>query len=522
MVPGFSSRRNFVDWQPRLAHVEYSLGHSKWFYLRKDEEPTVMIWQNRYRVASGGLLAALALLSGADFLAQQFSDTTTGEPSNLWGLIIGSTLLALAVFSAFVDWRELGIYWRSLPAAAGAAALLVGIFFAGFADTSHASIGLLFSAVLILTYIGFVLPPGNVMWASPVLVFILYQAHTQNGFRVGLVVPLMVPIGAILGEIVSALTDRSLRSSIQSTSRTERLGRLEEVLKRFRRPRSLEEAANEVAVAAQQIFSVERATVVLRKPSGGLIPVTLGPSNDAAPDANTAKLVSETIGGDDPRIVETITAGNMLVLPLPAADVPAGAVVVHPIAGSDTEYTLKLARLFGTQVGIAIEHLFVIDELERQTTRDELTGLGNRKHADALLASLEQGDALILLDLDGFKEVNDTYGHAAGDNVLQDVSFHLNQCLRDSDTSARLGGDEFLVVARRAHADPLAVADRILAGWDQQAGTTISAGVAVHQSDTGIDTTFDRADRALYHAKASGKNQAQMWYELETVDPAAS
>ncbi len=480
-----------------------------------------MIWQNRYRVASGGLLAGLAALAGADFIARGLNESDSSG-SAIWILILTVALLGAALFSSLVKWQELGMYWRALPAVGGLLALLVGIYGAGIADTSHAAIGLALSAVLILIYIGFVLPPGNVMWASPIVVLVLYLAHRHNQFRVVLAVPLMVPVGAILGEIVSALTDWSLQTSIRSTSRTNRLSRLEEVLKRFRRPRSLEEAANEVAIAAQEIFGVDRATVVLRKPSGGLIPVTLGPSSNEAPDANTAKLVSETIGGEDPRIVETLTSGNMLVLPLPAADVPAGAVVVHPVSGSDSEYTLKLARLFGTQVGIAIEHLFVIDELERQTTRDELTGLGNRKHADALLASLEEGDALILLDLDGFKEVNDTLGHAAGDQVLQDVSAHLGRCLRDSDTSARLGGDEFLVVARRAFADPLAVADRILSNWDGKAGTTISAGVAVHRNEQPIEITFDRADRALYHAKASGKNQSQMWYELEPANPGAN
>lgn len=463
----------------------------------------------------------LAVLAGADYIARAINDSDSDD-STVMLLILVAFLLGGAIFSSLLEWRELGMYWRALPATAGLLAIVVGIYLGGVADTSHAAIGLALSAVLTLIYIGFVLPPGNVMWASPVVVLILYLAHLHNPFRVVLAVPLMVPVGAILGEVVSALTEWSLRTSFRSTSRANRLSRLEEVLKRFRRPRSLEEAAHEVALAAQEIFGVDRATVVLRKPSGGLIPITLGPSSNEAPDANTAQLVSETIGGDDPRIVETLTSGNMLVLPLPAAEIPAGAVVVHPVLGSDTEYTLKLARLFGTQVGIAIEHLFVIDELERETTRDELTGLGNRKHADALLASLEEGDALILLDLDGFKEVNDTLGHAAGDQVLQDMSAHLGHCLRDSDTSARLGGDEFLVVARRAFADPLAVADRILSDWDGHAGTTISAGVAVHHDEHTIEVTFDRADRALYHAKASGKNQSQMWFELESVKPPPS
>jgi diguanylate cyclase (GGDEF)-like protein len=252
---------------------------------------------------------------------------------------------------------------------------------------------------------------------------------------------------------------------------------------------------------------------VLRDPGGQLIPVTVGPTSTEVPDPETARLVTDTIGGAEPRLVPTGTAQSLLVLPLPTADVPAGAVVVHPLTTDDPEFAIDLARLFGTQVGIAIEHLFLINELERATTRDELTGIGNRRHADALLQSLEEGDAVILIDLDGFKAVNDTHGHAAGDQVLQDLSAHLRHCLRDSDTSARLGGDEFLIVAHRAFADPLAVADRILVGWAKVGrSTTLSAGVALHEPGVSIADTLERADQALYEAKAAGKNRAHLWY----------
>jgi diguanylate cyclase (GGDEF)-like protein len=302
-----------------------------------------------------------------------------------------------------------------------------------------------------------------------------------------------------------------VRTARWFSSRSERLARLDDVLRRFRRPSSLQQAATEVAIAAQEIFEAQRATVVLRDVVGGLIPVTIGPSSDEEPNPETAELVADAIGGDEPRLVPS-GRDTMLVLPLPAADVPAGAVVVHPVPDEDPAFTIDLARLFGTQVGIAIEHLFVINQLQRASTRDELTGIGNRKHADALINSLEEGDALILLDLDGFKEVNDTMGHTAGDQVLQDLSNHLRACLRDSDTSARLGGDEFLVVARKAFSDPVAVAQRILRGWaDQGRSTTLSAGVALHDTTVDVAETFDRADQALYSAKAAGKNRAQMW-----------
>ncbi len=470
-----------------------------------------VLWRERYRIAAGGLLASIAALALLDYLAR-----TPTDPPGTSALYLAVALFLAAAYAGITDWRPLGGTWRLAPAAASVLAVLGAVFWADTADTANAEIGLAAAGVLILAYVGFVLPPGSTLIFAPVVMVALLLAWQQNEFRVSLALPLVgVPVAALLGELVSALTDRSLRTSDQFSYRRDRLARMEDVLRRFSRPGSLEEAAQEVAVAAIEIFDVDRSTVVLRDTEGGLIPVTLGPASDEEPDAETAKLVAETIGGDQPRLVPTggRSRDHLLVLPLPAADVPAGAVVVHPVRTEDPEFSIDLARLFGTQVGIAIEHLFVIDALERATTRDELTGIGNRKHADALLSSLEEGDALILLDLDGFKEVNDSQGHSAGDQVLQDLSAHLRHCVRDSDTSARLGGDEFLVVARRAFADPLAVADRILIGWATSGrSTTLSAGVALHEPHIEANETFDRADKALYQAKAAGKNRAHMWH----------
>jgi diguanylate cyclase (GGDEF)-like protein len=458
------------------------------------------------------MLLAMALLAVLDYVAR-----TNADPPGDSLLYLALALVLSAVYAAFTNWNDIGTIWRLAPAVVAVLAVLGAVFWANSAATPHAPIGFAAAAVVILTYVGFVLPPGSAFFFSPIVVLALLAAYLAEPPRlrqISLALPLVaVPVAALLGELVSALTDRSVRTANRFSSRKERLTRLEDVLRRFHRPSSLEEAAEEVAGAAIEIFDVDRSTVVLRDNHEQLISVTLGPSSDEVPDPETAKLVAETIGGDEPRLVPTRSSENLLVLPLPAADVPAGAVVVHPITPDDPEYSLDLARLFGTQVGIAIEHLFKISELEHATTRDELTGIGNRKHANTLLDSLEEGDAVILLDLDGFKEINDSQGHAAGDQMLQDLSAHLRSCLRDSDTSARLGGDEFLVVARKAFADPLAVADRILIDWSRGGrGTTISAGVALHEPEVATTDTLERADKALYQAKAAGKNRAHMWY----------
>jgi diguanylate cyclase len=158
--------------------------------------------------------------------------------------------------------------------------------------------------------------------------------------------------------------------------------------------------------------------------------------------------------------------------------------------------------------------------LARQAYRDPLTGLGNRtmfmEHAqDALADADDTMTAVVLFDLDGFKNVNDTYGHAAGDQLLRTAAERLNANVRTNDTVSRLGGDEFVVLIPRLTDDQIAdtVADRILRDLAQplmvnDAVLTIqaSAGIALTRgSGTDVDVLLREADEALYQAKADGK-----------------
>ncbi len=474
-----------------------------------------MLWRVRFRTAAAVLLGAVAGLTLLDLLARP-DDTDRGP------LITIASLFAVGALTATtLPWERWSRLTRMVPAIAALVGVVIAVSVADSANSTYAPVILTIIAVLVTGYVGFVASPGWALGASPFILVALLLARQSQPTRVSLMVPLVaVPVAAVIAELISMLVYRLERGDGLSRRRVARLGRLEDVLRQFRRPGTLSQAAEQVAQAAIDIFDVDRSTVVLRDSAGALIPVSIGPSSQSEPDAATADLVAQTIMGDEPRMVPTGTNGTMLVLPLPAADAPAGAVLVYPVPTDDPEFTIDLARLFGVQVGIAIEHLFVIDELNRASTRDALTGIGNRRHADALLESLRPGDALVLLDLDFLKTVNDTMGHAAGDQVLQELSAHLSTELRDSDTSARLGGDEFLVVARRAHADPLAVASRILSGWVGKGGlTTLSAGVALHDAEATTSETFDRADTALYAAKRAGKDQAKLWTQGDPDGP---
>jgi diguanylate cyclase (GGDEF)-like protein len=162
--------------------------------------------------------------------------------------------------------------------------------------------------------------------------------------------------------------------------------------------------------------------------------------------------------------------------------------------------------------------------LARQAFRDPLTELGNRKlfmdHAtDALAEADDTMTAVLLFDLDGFKQVNDTYGHATGDELLRTAAERLNANVRANDTVSRLGGDEFIVLLPRLVDDQIAdtVANRILRDLAQplMVGDTVltipaSAGIALTRgSDHDVDSVMREADLALYQAKAEGKGVAR-------------
>jgi diguanylate cyclase (GGDEF)-like protein/PAS domain S-box-containing protein len=165
------------------------------------------------------------------------------------------------------------------------------------------------------------------------------------------------------------------------------------------------------------------------------------------------------------------------------------------------------------------------DELTHQASHDPLTGLPNRtlmlSRLDTAIrsrAGRDGGVSVILVDLDGFKNVNDTLGHSAGDELLQAAAKRLLGTLRDGDTAARLGGDEFAVVAQAEPRQAVAAGQRIVeklrqpfrvAGHDVRVGASV--GVA-HASATGSAEDLVRdADIAMYVAKHTGKGRAEVF-----------
>ena len=164
---------------------------------------------------------------------------------------------------------------------------------------------------------------------------------------------------------------------------------------------------------------------------------------------------------------------------------------------------------------------------------DPLTGLLNRRYALPHVARLlerakdrHRGFAVLLADLDRFKEVNDRFGHAAGDVVLRDVARRMGSVLRPGDLLARIGGEEFLVTLPDTSADTAhAIAQRLraavaaggvcLPGTCEHPQVTLSIGVALSGTGAalGVEALLDRADRALYAAKDAGRDRVMAWHD---------
>lgn len=221
--------------------------------------------------------------------------------------------------------------------------------------------------------------------------------------------------------------------------------------------------------------------------------------------------------------------GSLAVVPLARSEVGViGAIVIESdVPDSISRREVENVSLLGVIAARSLEAAWEIEEEWRRARTDGLTGLANRRHFDEQLAriigeSLRYGTpaSLIVADVDHFKRVNDSYGHAAGDSVLKGVARVFLDCVRAEDVCARYGGEEIAILLPEttvARAEEVAervrkaIAEKVMRHGEQAISVTASFGVAGYPESTAIrDNLFPAADRALYLAKASGRNQVRV------------
>jgi diguanylate cyclase (GGDEF)-like protein len=198
-------------------------------------------------------------------------------------------------------------------------------------------------------------------------------------------------------------------------------------------------------------------------------------------------------------------------------------MLIGPSDDGFSETPPEPIRAVAEVCGEALRNADLIDRLSSQVFVDFVTGLFNRRAFEEHLTveldrarRYERPLSILLLDLDGFKEVNDSFGHAVGDQVLRSVGEILRAIFRTTDRVCRYGGDEFAVIfPETAKDDVLRLAERLrrrVAGinvnGERRSGITASIGVSSYLRDAdGLAELVARADQALYRAKSEGRNQ---------------
>ncbi len=246
----------------------------------------------------------------------------------------------------------------------------------------------------------------------------------------------------------------------------------------------------------------------------------------------SAPLVWETLDAAAPRLVRSLDddlldavlpgATNVVVVPVGADGDDLGVAIGEWGGDGDARIPMLTVQAFAqaaTQAALALRNAELLREVERLATRDSLTELANRRYFEESLRReaarakrLGTPLSLLVLDVDHFKQINDTFGHQTGDAVLREVADALVGHTKSFDLAARFGGDEFMVLLPDcAPADAARVGDRVRVHVTQavrRAPVTVSVGVATMPANAlDAERLVAAADAALYEAKRDGRDR---------------
>ncbi|MDR0271040.1 sensor domain-containing diguanylate cyclase [Paenibacillus sp.] len=220
------------------------------------------------------------------------------------------------------------------------------------------------------------------------------------------------------------------------------------------------------------------------------------------------------------KLMEITGSQSLIATPLTLNGKVMGAILLTHRSPHFFSYdNYRLLQTLASHIGLSVSNALLHAELRRMANRDMLTDMYARHYLDETIQNYQINDfcgSLILLDIDQFKKVNDTYGHQKGDKILKQVSEIVKTSIRPIDIPTRWGGEELAVYLPQLGVhQAMKVAENIRARVAEETdpGVTVSSGIAewcIVDDLVSVDSLFYRADMALYRAKNSGRNQIQI------------
>lgn len=462
------------------------------------------------RVRYGRVAAFLFLLAG--FYGLIVAPAVGGEYLAEQLVVVSAAFLSVPA-TLLVPWARVPNWATIVPALWGGVLLTIGGALAGALFYYSCMYAALFA------YTGLTQRPGitgrvGVLALIGVGVAAIWGRQDADLIQVIVTVLVSVCVGELFS--LSAAWHRHTRSELVL---------LQMAMTQLVAAESEQEAASIIAEVGRSLLDADEVITVLAVRPGSTLFVGRGGAGDtdftqartdvATDDSGTARCIREgrpvfvaDAPNDGSLRQELVVKNNVksaVFIPLPGEGGWMGSLTVwwtSPRTQLDT-FAGEALDLLMTQAGQVLERLREVEWLDEAATTDPLTGIGNRRSFDDHLERLPVGGSVIVLDLDFFKQVNDTHGHLAGDDILCKFASLISMCVREGDTVARLGGDEFALFLPTddSATASAAVLERLRDHWTTPLGVTFSAGVAQRLPAETSNETLVRADTALYENK---------------------